>query len=277
MKNLWILVFVCAISCSTPQEDPYAACVPEVSMPDNPVLIDGFFEGDILPDKNFNKKGFVTSESSRLWPKGVVHYYFAPTQVYEGNTYRGFNKEEQSHLDNFILQMGLETGIQFIKYETRNDLLRSSKNGLIIRPSFGGSSHLGMQGGLQNIFFVYGLPENNRKGQKRVVLHELGHALGLHHEFTRPDRDDYLIVLYENIYERLHPQFNVRQGIACGPTLDLESVMMYDSYAGTKNELPVMTTIDGEELEINYELSPGDIRTLQALYSVEINKRNKTK
>ena len=32
-----------------------------------------------------------------------------------------------------------------------------------------------------------------------TVMHELGHALGLLHEIQRPDRDEHLLVLYDNI------------------------------------------------------------------------------
>lgn len=64
-----------------------------------------------------------------------------------------------------------------------------------------------------------------------TILHEIGHAIGLLHEHTRPDRDDYIDVVYENIPNGVEREFAI-QDLASVDTLgagyDYNSVMHYE-------------------------------------------------
>lgn len=67
------------------------------------------------------------------------------------------------------------------------------------------------------------------------LLHELGHVIGRHHEQMRPDRDNYVTILEENIEEIERPWFarlewgSVR---SFGVNYDYWSVMHYPQYVG---------------------------------------------
>lgn len=58
------------------------------------------------------------------------------------------------------------------------------------------SSYIGRIGGAQRMSLD---PSCYRNGEPGSVIHEFMHAFGFHHEQSRTDRDDYVIINYPNI------------------------------------------------------------------------------
>lgn len=74
------------------------------------------------------------------------------------------------------------------------------------------ASYVGFQGGAQSLYF-------GRVCNVGNLCHELMHALGLHHEHTRPDRDQYVTIQWDNVvpgYSHQHNILNHLTGITCG-------------------------------------------------------------
>ncbi len=92
---------------------------------------------------------------------------------------------------------------------------------------------------------VFNLP-SSRWTQYDIILHEVGHALGLIHEQQRPDRDDYIYVDTSNIQPNFaHAYAKVSTRDLVYGTYDFESIMHYPAAAYSKNGKAVMTSRPG--------------------------------
>ncbi|XP_055952664.1 zinc metalloproteinase nas-6-like [Argiope bruennichi] len=101
-----------------------------------------------------------------------------------------------------------------------------------------------------------------------TILHELLHAIGFPHEQNRPDRSDYITINWRNIKKGDKDQFKKlrwSQYDWVDFNIDYESIMMYDSYAFSRNGQMTIQRKDKEEIEENEELSDMDIEKLRSL------------
>merc|ERR1711881_211751 len=78
-------------------------------------------------------------------------------------------------------------------------------------------------------------------------MHEVMHALGFYHEQTRPDRDKYITVKWNNIQDNKHGQYYKEVGVdSMGSPYDFHSIMHYYSDHFSKGG-PTMYYKDTEE------------------------------
>ena len=76
---------------------------------------------------------------------------------------------------------------------------------------------------------------SNNRG---TIIHELGHVIGFYHEQNRPDRDNYIRVISENIvdgYQELFERLPTSATTDLGVPYDFGSVMHYPLNAYSKN------------------------------------------
>ena len=271
MRKLFPLLFLLIISCSQEEVivDEFANCKPvvidlEASLADAET---GLIEFDIRPSKN---KGSVTAKESLLWDKAIVPYVIQGTIYLEGGgQIVGINREEDKEkIRAALAELSKETGILFPEYETESELYAAHKDGVKIIAGWKYStSFLGRQGRIQTITLGLTL-------EKSVIQHEFMHTLGFNHEFTRNDRDEYVDIHWENIPERMHRQFEIKENSKDCGGFDFNSIMMYGSIEISKDSSKVeITKKDGSTFERATELSEGDISSVKSLYEDKFKER----
>jgi hypothetical protein len=99
------------------------------------------------------------------------------------------------------------------------------------------------------------------------IVHEIGHTVGLFHEHTRSDRDNYVTILWNNILDDAKHNFEIDPGsVNLGP-YDYASIMHYDAFAFSKNGQPtIVTKPAGIPIGQRNGLSQGDINAVAMLY-----------
>jgi hypothetical protein len=191
------------------------------------------------------------SESPRvqLWDKSVIPYSINPSLPAP--------QRVQKAIDYF----NQHTPVRFIPYDG------SQPDALVFEPGEEEClSYIGRTGGLQPIRLV-------RNCGTQEILHEIMHALGFIHEQSRPDRDQYVEILWPNIDEHYQSEFaivpdSLFESERDSP-FDYRSIMMYrPSVFSVHSGLNTMQSVvkSSQINPVSEGLSDTDIARVNRLY-----------
>lgn len=216
-------------------------------------------EGDILlprPPSGLRPQGVSLEPQvlwGRLWPNGVVPYVLDPSLT-EGH--RQVVQQAVAHIE-------AQTPVRFKLREAEADYVRVFADG----DSGACYSSVGRVGGEQRLDVYCGRDGVPPMG---TVVHELLHALGFWHEQSRPDRDEWVEVRWENILEGYaHNFYKYGYNARTQTPYDYTSVMHYSAYAFSKNGQPTLVPKKADLSAIGQRdgLSPRDVEAIQRLYA----------
>ncbi|MFE0253048.1 MAG: hypothetical protein HOZ81_22255 [Streptomyces sp.] len=217
------------------------------------------FEGDIVLDLIESKQisvehavaleenGVILPGQQFRWVNGLVPYEIDPALP------------DQARVTGAIDHWVRNTRIRFVQRTPQNaaqypDFIR-------FVPGGGCSSAVGRRGNVQQITLGQGC-------ELGAAIHEIGHAVGLWHEQSREDRDQFVTIHWANIQQGMAHNFN--QHITDGDDVgayDYHSIMHYPRWAFSANGQDTIVPRQNIEIGQRQGLSPGDCLAVRTMYA----------
>ncbi|XP_045454356.1 uncharacterized protein LOC123663734, partial [Melitaea cinxia] len=107
------------------------------------------------------------------------------------------------------------------------------------------------------------------------ITHEIMHILGFSHEHTRPDRDRYITIMWENIKPGYKKYFDVgKEDYLSNLPYDYNSVLHYPPRAFSKNGQVTIVTESGTKIGQRDGFSELDVEKIRMIYGEVCVQRN---
>ncbi|XP_031559878.1 tolloid-like protein 1 [Actinia tenebrosa] len=223
----------------------------------DPCKADGIIQGDIATNRRqMRTRRAATADRNRFWKDGMIPY---DIEIDYTGEQKATILRAMRHWENF-------TCLSFIEKSDQDDDYIYFHNGRCGCCSFVGRKGNGRQG----------ISIGKNCDKFGIVVHEIGHVVGFWHEHTRPDRQEYVTIINENIKKGEEHNFQKltnRDIDSRNEDYDYGSIMHYGKYtfSTSKNHVTIlpkrnpfsrMVPIIGQR----EKLSNGDVRQTHKMY-----------
>ncbi|XP_008297365.1 low choriolytic enzyme [Stegastes partitus] len=204
-------------------------------------------EGDIAVTSGRRSK--VCFARSCLWSKSV-----------DGHVYIAYKlSEDYTDLETKVIKKGMEniekgTCVRFVPRTHQRDYVD-------IQPKSGCWSYLGARGGKQTVSLQS--PDCLQVG---VIAHEFMHALGFVHEQSRFDRDNYVTIMWPNIWRDRLRNFEKFRTESLDLPYDYGSIMHFGKFAYSQDGQPTIIPKNSKDIKL------GQASSLSHIDKLKINK-----
>lgn len=206
--------------------------------------------GRLLP--HLQNRGLGRSRALDRWPDGIIPYQFGPN----------LRSQQIENIELAIAHWNERTSISMVERTTDNSA--SFDNYLVFITGNSCTSYVGRTGGKQDIWIADSCAAGS-------IIHEIGHAIGLFHEHTRPDRDNYIQVQFDNVKDDYTHNFSITAaGSSPYGDYDYGSIMHYGDYFFTNNGEPTIVPLKEANIGQRLELSALDAASVDMMYATDL-------
>uniref|UniRef100_A0A8C5HSH7 Metalloendopeptidase n=1 Tax=Gouania willdenowi TaxID=441366 RepID=A0A8C5HSH7_GOUWI len=205
-------------------------------------------EGDIAVSTGRRSK--VCFARSCQWAKSVDGHVYIPYKI----------SPDYSEMDIKLIKKGMEniekgTCVRFVPRTHQRDYID-------IQAQSGCWSYLGARGGKQTVSL-----QNPHCVQVGVISHEFMHVLGFVHEQSRFDRDNYVTVMWPNIWRgKFKGNFEKFKTENLDLPYDFGSIMHFGKYAYSQDGEPTIVPKNNQRMKF------GQTEHLSHIDKMKINK-----
>ncbi|XP_045923850.1 astacin-like metalloendopeptidase isoform X2 [Micropterus dolomieu] len=197
---------------------------------------DGVLGGDMMSN---------SSAVGTVWPTQEIPYVISPALA-----------SRRKHILSAMKMVSKDTCVSFHKRT-------SETNYLLFTTSNGCASSVGFLGGEQPVYVGPTCIVGN-------IVHEILHALGIQHEHTRTDRDQYIAVLPHNIMPGMEKNFKKQAGETFDLPYDVTSIMHYGSVFFSSNGRPTIVPKNNvKDMGQRVKMTKMDIEKVRHLYNCD--------